>query len=211
MSTPGSGPQPPEQNPSQPGQGTGWGQEPPTGQSAPGQPGPPWDAPQGAAGQPGQPGQQPWGAPQPGQQPPAGQFDAGQPGQQPWGAPQGATGAQALGPSAQSAKKSPRWLPILGGVLALVVVLGLLTTFLGGGDPEVGDCVTPDGNSFATVDCDSGDAQEKIVGTDDDLTGDEFYAADPNELCLDYPTATSVLWWGSEQDEDGKVYCSAAL
>ena len=197
MSTPGSGPQPPEQNPGQPGQGAGRGQQPPTGQPVPGQP---WDAPQGAAGQ------QPWGAPQP-----------DQPGQQPWGAPPagqqpwGATGAQAYGQPEQPAKKSRTWLPIVGGVLVLLVVLALLSTFLGGGDPEVGDCVTPDGNSFATVDCDSDDAQEEIVGTDDDLTGEEFYASDPNELCLDYPTATSVLWWGSEQDEDGKVYCSAAL
>ena len=205
VSTPGAGgPQPPEQDPSQAGRSAGWGQQP----SA--------DAPAGWGQPPAAPpatGQQPWGPPpgQPGQQ-------FGQP-QQPWGPPPGQPqfgqpqqfggpgGAQAYG---QPPKKS-RLLPILAGVAALVVALGLLFSFLGAGDPEIGDCVKPDGASFETVGCDDDEAQAKIVGTDDDMTGDAFDAADANDLCTEVPSATAVLWWGTSNDEDGTVYCAEPL
>jgi hypothetical protein len=205
VSTPGAGgPQPPEQDPSQAGRSAGWGQQPPA------------DAPAGWGQQPPAAppvtGQQPWGPPpQPGQQP-GQQF--GQP-QQPWGPapgqPQqfgGPGGAQAYG---QPPKRSSKLLPILGGVAALIVALGLLFSFLGAGDPEIGDCVKPDGTSFETVGCDDDEAQAKIVGTDDDMTGDAFDAADVNDLCTEVPSATAVLWWGTSNSEDGTVYCAEPL
>jgi hypothetical protein len=179
VSTPGSGPQDPNQS----GEPTNWGQQPP------------------AAGQP-YPGQQPAaGQPFPGQQPPAGQqpWAAGQPGQP--------TGAQAFGePAKPDAKK--KWLPIIGGIVALVVAVTLLSSFFGGGDPEIGDCIKPDGTSFEKVDCSDDEAEAKVVGTDDDMTGDEFDAADANELCTETPSATVVLWSGTDESKDGKVFCA---
>jgi hypothetical protein len=115
------------------------------------------------------------------------------------------SGAQGFG---EPQKPRRRWLPIVGGIVALLVVLGALSTFLGGGEPKVGDCVKPDGDSFETVSCDSDDAQAKIVGTDDDMTGDEFDAANDGDLCTEVPSATAVLWYGTSNDEDGKVYCA---
>jgi hypothetical protein len=169
VSTPGAGgPQPPEQDPSQPAQPGNFGQQPPAGQ--------------------------PWGAPQ-------------QP-QQPWGAPQPA-GPQGFGQPQQPAKPTRKWVPIVGGIVVLIVALFALTSFLGGGAPEVGDCIHQTGSSeYETVDCDSDDSDFKIVGIDEDMTGEEFDATDVNELCLDHATATSVLWYGTSNDEDGSVYCA---
>lgn len=195
MSTPGSGNQPP-QDPSQ-----GWGQQPPTGQ--PGsdqqppagqqpQTGQQFGAPQGQPQQFGQPGQ-PQGQPQ--------QF--GQPGQ-PWGAPGGQP--------QQPAKKSgiAKLLPIIGGVVVLVVVAVLAFSFLGGGDPEVGDCVQQTGaEDVETVDCDSSDAQYKVVGIDeerDDLTYAEFLA--DSSTCSQFDGITSQLWYGTDGDDaEGTIYC----
>lgn len=216
MSTPGAGgPQPPEQDPSQAGRSAAWGQQPPA------------DAPTGWGQQPPAaapaPGQ-PWGPPpQPGQPQPGEQFGQqfGQP-QQPWGPPPGQPGQQYGQPQAfggpggaqaygEPPKKSRKLVPILGGVAALVVALGALFSFLGAGDPEIGDCVKPDGSSFETVACDDDEAQAKIVGTDDDMTGDAFDAADVNDLCTEVPSATAVLWWGTSNSEDGTVYCAEPL
>jgi hypothetical protein len=188
VSTPGAGgPQPPEQDPDQSAGTTNFGQQPPAGQ--------PWGAPQVGQPYPGQQQpQQPWGA----QQPPAGQ---------PWGGAQPPpSGAHAFG---QPEKPKRKWLPIVGGVVAVLVVLGALTNFLGAGDPEVGDCIHQTGVSgFDTVDCDSDDADFRIVGTDADMTGEEFDGTDVNELCGDFQNATSVLWYGTDNAEDGHVYCA---
>ena len=194
MSTPGSGgPQPPEQDPSQPGQPAGWGQQPPAGQPFPGQ--------QPGAGQP-YPGQQP---PQPWDQSTAPQ-GFGQPAGQPFGAQPG--GATPFGQPEQKPKR--KWLPILGAVVGAIVVLTALASFFGGGDPEVGDCIQQTGASdFKTVDCDSDDAQYRIEGTDSDMTGDEFDAADDASLCEDVPSTTFVLWSGTDESEDGNVYCAS--
>ncbi|HEV7871879.1 MAG TPA: hypothetical protein VGO95_11545 [Modestobacter sp.] len=189
MSTPGAGgPQPPEQDPSQSGQPADWGQQPPAGQP-----------------QPGQESQQPWGA----QQPPAGQPQPGQePPQQPWGAAQPPAGAPGFG-QPQPEKPKRKWLPIVGGIVALIVVLVALSSFLGGGDPEVGDCIHQTGASaFDTVDCDADNADFRIVGTDADMTGEEFDATSAQELCTDFANATSVLWYGSDNAKDGHVYCA---
>jgi hypothetical protein len=190
VSTPGAGgPQLPEQDPGQTGPSAGWGQQPPAGAPVPGWGQQPWGPPQ-----PGQPQQQPWGPP------------PGQP-QQPWGPPQFGQ-LQAFG---QPTRRSRRLLPILGGVVALVVALGLLFSVLGARDPEIGDCVKPDGTSFQTVACEDDEAEAKIVGIDTDMTGDAFDAADADDLCTEVPSATAVLWWGTSDDEDGKVYCAAQL
>jgi hypothetical protein len=201
VSTPGSGgPQPPENDPSQPGQPTGWGQQPPAGQPFPGQ-------------------QPPAGQPFPGQQPPAGQpFPGQQPpvGAQPWGAPQPGqpgfgqpAGAQAFG---QPQKPKRKWLPIVGGIVALIVVLGALSTFLGGGKPKVGDCLhQKSASEYETVKCDAKNADYKIVGTDSDMTGTEFDKTDANSLCTDQPDATYVLWYGSKNDEKGTVFCASDI
>src|SRR3978361_2036244 len=91
VSTPGSGPQPPEQDPRQPGQPAGWGQQPPARQPYPGQP-------------------QPVGPPHPARPPPAARPSRAQ---QPWGAPQGPAGAQAFGQPEQPQKRKRKWLPIV--------------------------------------------------------------------------------------------------
>ena len=215
MTTPGSGDQP--QNP-----GQGWGQQPPSGPDQPGQTPPagqqwsaPSDQPQQPGqtqqfGQPGQP-QQPYGQPQQpyGQPQQFGQpQQPGQPGQQPWGA----TGAQPQ----QPAKKSglARILPIVAGVVAVIVVGFLVRGFLGGGAPEVGDCVNQSGSDgYEVVDCDSSDAQYRIFGTDDDMTEAEFQA-DP-DTCQAAATASNItdgvsLWYGTSGDT-GKVFCAETL
>ena len=202
MTTPGpGGPQSPEQDPAQSGQPQNWGQQPPAGQPAAGQPFPGQQPP---AGQPfgEQPpaGQQPWGA---AQQP--------TPGQQPWGAAQQPSGAQAFGQPQQPAKPKRKVLSIIGGLVAAVVVFGVLSTFLGG-DPEVGECVKAEGfNDISTVDCDSDEATLKIIGVGDEMTGDEFDATPGEELCADFPEATDVLWYGSTDDGDGTVYCATGV
>jgi hypothetical protein len=185
VTTPGSGDQP--QNP-----GQGWGQQPPSGPGQPGQPGQPQQF-----GQPGQPGQpQQFGQP-------------GQPGQQPWGGP----GAQ---PQQQPAKKSglARILPIVAGVVAVIVVGFLVRGFLGGGAPEVGDCVNQSGSDgYEVVDCDSSDAQYRIFGTDDDMTEAEFTA--DTDTCQAAATESNItdgvsLWYGTSGDT-GKVFCAETL
>ncbi|MEI4273360.1 hypothetical protein TEK04_16690 [Klenkia sp. LSe6-5] len=207
MTTPGSGDQP--QNPG-PNSGQGWGQQPPSGSSGPdqsAQSGQQWAPPGGQPQQPGQPGQygQPQQPGQPGQYGQPQQF--GQPGQQPWGAP----GAQPQ----QPAKKSglARVLPIIAGVVAVIVVGVLVRSFLGGGAPEVGDCVQQDGSSYDVVDCDSDDAQFRIFGTDDDMTESEFSAA--QDVCLEAATQSNItdgvsLWYGNTGDE-GQVFCAETL
>ncbi|MBB3674428.1 LppU/SCO3897 family protein [Modestobacter versicolor] len=183
MSTPGpGGPQPPEQNPGQPGQPASWGQQPPAGQQP----------------------QQPWGTPDQ----PAAPQGFGQPAGQPFGGQPG--GATPFGQPAEPQKPKRKWLPIVGGVIALLVVLGALTTFLGAGEPEVGDCIQQtDASEFETVDCDSDEAQYRIEGTDSDMTGDEFNAAADTDLCEDVPSTTFVLWSGTDESEDGNVYCAS--
>jgi len=209
VSTPGSGgPQPPEQDPSQSGQP--WGQQPPTGQPGQPQPGQP---------QPGQPGQQPWGAPQQPGQPP--QFGApqqpGQPGQ-PWGAPQGPGtpqgpgGAQAFGQPQPAPAKRNKLLPIIGGLVALVVAASLLFSLFGGGDPDVGDCIRQESfTEVEIVDCDSDEAEYKVLATDGEMTGDEFDAASVEELCTDESETTGIFWLGEDQAEDGTVYCAGPV
>ena len=179
VSTPGSGPQPPEQNPSQPGQPAGWGQQAPVGQ------------------------------PFPGQQPPAGQPF---PGQQPWGPPPGGTGAQAFGQPEQPQTKRRTWLPILGGVIVLVVVLGLLNTFLGGNSAKAGDCVNEKTNEIGVVDCTSKTAAYKVAGVVDDVSQNDLQ--NDAAVCDKWPNSVAYAWEGNKPDDlnsKGTGYCLEQL
>jgi len=160
-------------------------------------------------GQPASWGQQPpAGQPYPGQQPPAGAQPWGtpqQPGQPAFGQP---AGAQAFG---EPQKPKRKWLPIVGGIVALLVVLGALSTFLGGGEPKVGDCLKEESaTQYKTVDCDSDDAQYKVEGTDEDMTYNELGdAVNDDSACPDVDNWSVALWIGDKEDEDGHVYCAS--
>ena len=53
--------------------------------------------------------------------------------------------------------------------MAGVVGLGTLGGWLGGGDPEVDDCVQMQGaTSFDVVDCGSSEAEYRVVGIEDE-------------------------------------------
>ncbi|SEL60413.1 hypothetical protein SAMN04515665_11567 [Blastococcus sp. DSM 46786] len=194
MSHPGNGP---DQNPS--------GQQP-------GQPGP-----FGQPGQPGQPGQYgqpgPYGQPaQPGQpyQPfdQAGQPDQpGQPGQPAggWVPPQG--GATPWGQPEEKGSPAKKVLLAVGGVLVALVAVGLLFSMLGGGEPEVGDCVANlDGEEVETVECEAAEAEARIVGIDEqELNYADFLEQD---VCLDFASAVGAIWVGADEAEPGTVYCA---
>jgi hypothetical protein len=180
VSSPGTGPQPPEQDPGQPGQPAGWGQQPPAGQPYPGQ--------QPAAGQP-------------------------YPGQQPWGPPQGATGAQTFGQPVQPQQKRNKWLGIIAGVVALIVVLTLVNTFLGGDSAKAGDCVNDKSSEIGVVDCDSDEAAYQVAGVVDDVSQNQLN--DDQTVCTDdWPNAVAWAWEGAEPDDldsKGTGYCLADL
>lgn len=108
-------------------------------------------------------------------------------------------------------RKRTRWLPILGGLAGVLVLLGVLVVVLGNDDPEVGDCVAPEGTRYTAVDCDAAEAQYRVVGTDDDRTGTEFESTPAESMCNDVPSTTVVLWSGDGQDDDGQVLCAAAI
>ena len=93
--------------------------------------------------------------------------------------------------------------------MALVVVFGLLRTFLGAGDPEVGDCLQQSGLSeFETVDCDSAEAQYRVEGTDEDMTYGEMESrVNDDSACPDVNNWTVALWVGEDEAEEGKVFC----
>ncbi|OMQ16209.1 hypothetical protein A7K94_0204105 [Modestobacter sp. VKM Ac-2676] len=147
------------------------------------------------SGSPQSPEQYPTGPQGWGQQPPAGQ-------------PHG-DGAQASGAPAAPGS-SGKVKAVIGGLVALVVVLGALSFFLSGGAPEVGDCIqAEEGGSFSTVDCGSDDAAFRVVGTDEDMTKPEF-DADP-DTCAAFPNAEAALWSGADENEPGDVYCAEAV
>lgn len=160
----------------------GFGQSP---QSA-NQPGPEWGQggqQQGGQSQGGQSFGQ--GQPQGGQygqgQPQGGQYGQGQPGQYGQGQPQGGQqqgfgGQQGFGQQpgqpafGQSAGSKPNIVAIIAGVaVAALVVVGaifVLPSLLGGGNPEVGDCiivVQNDEGDFEHEDASCDDPSEEIV------------------------------------------------
>jgi hypothetical protein len=130
------------------------------------------------------------------------------------GTPEGAWAPQ-NDPQAQPEKKSStkKWASLAG----TVVVVGVggayaLTGGFGIGDPKVNDCVHMKSESdFEVVDCDSGDADLKIVGTEDEKKTEADFMADPAS-CSAFETAEAALWAsGSMITEKGTVYCAASL
>lgn len=186
MTTPGShgpGDQPP-------GGGSGWG--PPAGASGGGY---------------GQPGSVP-PPPPPGQfPPPQGQYGQA-PGQVPR-QPHGASAGPGWTPPEQKKSGAGKWIGIGAAILALIVVAVLALAFLGGGDPEAGDCLQEDGEELAVVDCDDDEAAYRIVGVQEGEQTFAEYQADPN-TCADFlPESTQFFWVGDQSDAnaEGVVYC----
>ncbi len=222
---PDGAPSPDQPNGPQPGQGWGQPAQPHPGQQSWGQSGPstPWNQPAPGQPGPGQPRQQPWGQQPPpgqqpwGQQPPPGQQPWAQQGQQPWGAQPGSpaagqpwSGQQAFGQLDPKKAGARTWLPIAGGVIGVLVVLGLLVNGFGASDPEVGDCVQRAGDGIEVVDCDSSEAQYRVVGLDEeraDLTQSEFYGTD--STCSQFTGITQQVWIGPLDDSgaSGDIYC----
>ncbi len=179
----------------------GPGDQPPGGGSG-------WGPPEGGYGQPGSvpppppPGQFP---------PPQGQYGnaPGQaPGQVP-GQPHGASAGPGWTPPEQKKSGAGKWIGIGAAVLALIVVAVLALAFLGGGDPEAGDCLKDDGGELTVVDCDDDEAAYRVVGVQEGEQTFEEYQADP-ETCADFLEETTQSFWvGENGDETGEgvVYC----
>ena len=128
------------------------------------------------------------------------------------GRPDAVDGAEAT-PPAQPEKKSgaKKWASLAG----TVVVVGAgaaysLTGGFGANDPKIDDCVQMKGDTdFDVVDCDSGDAEMKIVGIDDqEMTRPDFEAAAIEDVCADFPATEYVLWIGDMMTEPGTIYCT---
>jgi hypothetical protein len=125
-------------------------------------------------------------------------------------APDGAWAA----PQAEPEKKSggKKWASIAGAV----VVAGVggayaLTGGFGIGDPKVDDCVHMKGeNDFEVVDCDSDDADLKIVGIEDEKKTEADFMDDPAS-CSEFESAEAALWSSAGMiTEKGAVYCAAS-
>jgi len=194
MTTPGSH-GPGEQPPSG---GSGWG--PPAGGQQPGSVPPP------------PPGSFPQGQYPPPQGQPQGQFPQGQYPQGQYGPPQGQF-AQGPGfpPAQQSKGGAGKWIAIIGGIAAVVVVAIVAFALIGGAEPEVGDCLREDGLNLVTVDCDDSEAAWRLVGVQEGTQTQEEYIADPN-TCSEFPESTQYFWIGDVEDTDaeGEVYCVTA-
>ena len=167
----------------------------------PGQPVPPlggW-----VPGQPGQPGQPPF---PPGQPP----VPPGQPPVPPPGWAPGPPGAPL--PPQPRQKSGAKKLLAIGGPIVVAGVVGVasLTGLFGGGDPEVGDCITQKGEtSWEVVDCGSDEAQFKVVGIEDEQQTEAEFDADPDS-CSAFAAAEVALWSGMERDA-GTVFCAAPV
>jgi hypothetical protein len=137
-------------------------------------------------------------------QPPA---QPGQPYQQ-WGPGQQPATPPTPAPAKSNVKK---WASLAGTVVVVGGVAAVrLTGGFGLGDPSVGDCIQESSDSFDVVDCDSSDAQYKIVGIEKDEQTFEEASANADSLCLAFPETTYVSWYGDEGG-DGKVYCAGDI
>jgi hypothetical protein len=113
-------------------------------------------------------------------------------------------------PAPQPEQKSRgKKLLAIGGPIAAAAVVGVasMTGLFGAGDPEVGDCVKATGtDTWDVVDCDSQEAQWKVVGEDEkQITYPEFQHS--SEICSAFPTAEYSLWVGPDGMQ-GTVYCA---
>lgn len=105
-----------------------------------------------------------------------------------------------------------KFLPYVGAIAgAGILGVSALNGGFGMGEPEVGNCVRTVGETdFEVVDCESGDAESRIVGIEDEeVTYDEFMADD--SLCASFDKTEYVLWTGAVESEPGTVYCTAPV
>lgn len=113
-------------------------------------------------------------------------------------------------PAAPAEKKGlTKVLPVVGAIAAAGVIgAGALTGGFGFGDPSVGDCVQSVGETeFEVVDCGSNEAENRIVGIEEEqVTYDEFMADD--SLCASFEKTQYLLWTGAVETEPGTVYCT---
>jgi hypothetical protein len=145
--------------------------------------------------------------PGPDVQPPAPQQPEGA-----WVPPQGAPQAQPR-PEPQQRSNRTKWLSAAGTVA--VVGIGAAYTLTGGfgiGAPKVDDCVHLVGdNDYELVDCDSSDADYKVVGIENaKLTESEFM--NDADSCLTFADAEYAFWESAGMiTEKGTVYCAGPL
>ena len=113
------------------------------------------------------------------------------------------------GAGAPKAPSRPKKLARIGGSILVAGVAAASWTGLGGsGVPEVGDCGRASGDdSFEVVECDSGEAEFRVVGVEEEKMTLAEYEAD-TEACTSFATAGSVLWVGDEFGLDGTVLCA---
>ena len=94
------------------------------------------------------------------------------------------------------------------GVIVLALVVLVVRSVVSGGDPEVGDCIRYQGaGGIAVADCDDDDAAFRVLGTDGEMTGTEFDAADAEQLCAGVPGTIRAYWLGNDDDDTSTVYC----
>ncbi|MCZ2860049.1 hypothetical protein [Blastococcus sp. VKM Ac-2987] len=147
---------------------------------------------------------------------PEGQPGAGEPGpsgQQP-GQPAGGWVPPPVGttPGKQPEERgggARRALLAVAGILVAFVVVGLLFDVLGAAEPEVGDCVqNPVGSGIEVVDCDSAEAEARIVGADGQEIDYTEFAKPETIVCAQFPEALNAIWVGDDREEPGTVYCA---
>ena len=107
----------------------------------------------------------------------------------------------------QPESKVKKWAGLAGGVVVAGVVGASWLGFGGPGEPEVGDCVTPSGEtSFEVVDCDSAEAEARVVGIQEGRQTEDEFMTDPDS-CSAFPAAEMSLWVGDIGGK-GTVLCA---
>ena len=115
----------------------------------------------------------------------------------------------------ESPKKSNRTKVLSAVGTVAVVGIGAAYTLTGGfgiGAPKVDDCVHLVGeNDYELVDCDSSDADYKVVGIEGEkLTEADFRNA--ADTCVDFADAEYAFWESARMiTEKGTVYCAGPL
>ncbi|WP_027341869.1 LppU/SCO3897 family protein [Hamadaea tsunoensis] len=104
------------------------------------------------------------------------------------------------------------WRLIIGAVVLVIAGGWFAYKYFSGNitakTPTVGECVTAaktdaDVDNVKTVDCNSPDAADKVVGVLNDQSYSSFKASD--NPCTAYPTAESAIFYG--KDTNGFVLC----
>jgi hypothetical protein len=95
-------------------------------------------------------------------------------------------------------------------VVLAAVAVGAFLLLGGSGEPEIGDCIGIGSDGQAeTVDCDSSDAQFKVIGKQDGEQTYEEYLSD-DSTCAGVEGTVQAVWFGAE-GEKGTVYCAGPL